>query len=207
MVAAYHLIWTVYGYWLPNDPRGSTSLQVHSANIASLGDFHYGRKRIQPAGAVLREFYEAARGVLKHKLLTFTPEDAQLIACGFADAIKKRTYTCYACAIMPDHIHLVIRKHRDQAEDMIAHFQDATREAIRANLGGHHGPEHPVWGGPGWKVFLNTQKDIRRTVYYVEQNSVKIGRPIQGWPFVKPYDGWLPGRGPAKPQANGGPLR
>jgi hypothetical protein len=28
MVAGYHLIWTVYGYWLPNDPRGSTSREI-----------------------------------------------------------------------------------------------------------------------------------------------------------------------------------
>ena len=25
MIVGYHLIWTVYGYWLPNDPRGSWS--------------------------------------------------------------------------------------------------------------------------------------------------------------------------------------
>jgi len=204
MVAAYHLIWTVYGYWLPNDPRGSTSLQVHCAKIAELGSLHYGRKRIQPAGTVIREFYEAAAGVLKHKLLTFTPEDAQLIACGFADAIKQHNYTCYACAVMPDHAHLVLRKHRDQAEEMIANFQETTRTMVRENPRGQHGPEHPVWGGPGWKVFLNSQEDIRRTIDYVEQNPVKIGRPMQDWPFVKPYDGWLPGRGAAKPQASGG---
>jgi REP element-mobilizing transposase RayT len=108
---------------------------------------------------------------------------------------------------MPDHVHLVIRKHRDQAEDMIAHFQEATRALIRGNPNGQHGPEHPVWGGPGWKVFLNSQDDIRRTIYYVEQNPVKMGRPVQAWHFVKPYDGWLPGRGPAKPQAEGGVLR
>ena len=45
MVAGYHLIWTVYGYWLPNDPRGSTSSEVRIAFIKALGPLHYGRKK------------------------------------------------------------------------------------------------------------------------------------------------------------------
>jgi len=109
MVAAYHLIWTTYGSWLPNDPRGSNSEEVCCAKIAQLGELHVGRKRIQPAGQVIQEFYEAAHGVLKHDLLTFSPKEVETLACGFAEVIKKRTYTCYACAIMPDHIHLIIR--------------------------------------------------------------------------------------------------
>ena len=48
MVAGYHLIWTVYGYWLPNDPRGSTSSEVRIASIKALGPLHYGRKKQQP---------------------------------------------------------------------------------------------------------------------------------------------------------------
>ncbi len=197
MVAAYHLIWTAYGHWLPNDPRGSTSREVHCAKIAPLGDLHYGRKRIQPAGQIIREFYEAARGVLKYELKTFTPSDVSTIACGFAEAIKQRTYTCYACAIMPDHVHLVIRKHRDKAEQIIEHLQDASRTALQNDSQG----KHPVWGGPGWKVFLNTRDDISRTIHYVEQNRVKIGKAVQAWPFVNRYDVWLPGCAPAKPQA------
>ncbi len=199
MVAAYHLIWTAYGHWLPNDPRGSTSREVHCAKIAPLGDLHYGRRRIQPAGQIIREFYEAARGVLKYQLRTFTPAEVSMIACGFAEVVKQQTYTCYACAIMPDHVHLVIRKHRDQAEQMIENFQDASRTALQNDFRG----EHPVWGGPGWKVFLNTRTDITCTIRYVEQNPVKIRKPVQGWPFVKSYDGWLPGCSPAKQQAKG----
>lgn len=199
MVAAYHLIWTVYGHWLPNDPRGSSSHKIHCAKLAPLGGLHHGRKRLQPAGRVIREFYEAAQGVLKYDLRTFTPSDISTIACGFAEVIKQRTYTCYACAIMPDHVHLVIRKHRDKAEQMIEHLQETSRHVLQLASWS----EHPVWGGPGWKVFLNTRDNISRTIRYVEQNPVKIKKPIQAWAFVKSYDGWLPGCAPAKPLADG----
>jgi hypothetical protein len=49
-----------------------------------------------------------------------------------------------------------------------------------------------VWGGPGWKVFLNTRADMERIVRYVRDNPVKAGRPAQAWGFVKEYDGWMP---------------
>ena len=52
--------------------------------------------------------------------------------------------------------------------------------------------DHPVWGGPGWKVFLNTPEDFRRVARYIEQNPIKAGRLAQQWPFVKQYDGWMP---------------
>ncbi|MGD0900231.1 MAG: hypothetical protein ABR915_20550 [Thermoguttaceae bacterium] len=94
MVAGYHLIWTAYGWWLPNDPRGSTSREIRSAAIAGLGELHYGRKRIQPAGHVLTAFYKAAQGALRHDLLKFTSHDVAAIAAAFADAIRRRNYTC-----------------------------------------------------------------------------------------------------------------
>jgi REP element-mobilizing transposase RayT len=191
MIAGYHLIWTVYGWWLPNDPRGSTSREIRAASIASLGELHYGRRRVQPAGRVISEFRDAARGVLKHPLLALSPPDIEVVGHAFAEVIRDRGYTCYGCAILPDHVHLLIRKHRDQAETMIAQLQDASRTAVRRC--GSHGADHPVWGGHGWKVFLETRDDMQRTVAYIRRNLV--GKQAgQSWPFVKPYDGWLPGQ-------------
>ncbi len=57
----------------------------------------------------------------KHALLTLSDEETQALADAFAAMIRRRSYTCYACAIMPDHVHLLIRKHRDRAETMIGH--------------------------------------------------------------------------------------
>jgi REP element-mobilizing transposase RayT len=205
MIAGYHLIWTAYGWWLPNDPRGSMSRDVRCAAIADLGELHHGRKRIQPAGRVVCEFYEAARSVLKHELLTLSEEDAPAIGAAFAKVIQQHNYTCYGCAVMSDHVHLLIRKHRDLAETMIEHLQNASREAV---LGpGGRAPDHPVWGGPGWKVYLDSLEDMWRTVKYIRDNPLKVGRPEQQWPFVKIYDGWLPGQvrivRRTKPQARG----
>src|SRR5262245_43920316 len=80
MVAAYHLIWTLYGWWLPNDPRGSSSDTIRQDLIAELGELHRGRKKLQPSGRVLREFYDEAKLVLKHELRTLTEEEVQIVA-------------------------------------------------------------------------------------------------------------------------------
>jgi len=189
MVIAYHLIWTAYGWWLPNDPRGGTSRAIACDRIAALGELHYGRKTIQPVSRDVKAFYRNAAGVLKYPLLEIRGEAVQLVAAAIADAIAQQRYTCYACAIMPDHVHVLIRKHKHRAEEMIEFLQNASRwKLIDAGL---RPSDHPVWtGGGGWSVFLDHPDDVERTIPYIEDNPPKIGLPAQRWPFVIAYDRW-----------------
>src|SRR5207244_4022373 len=113
----------------------------------------------------IREFYEAARGRLKHELLTISERESAAVGDALGAAIRQRSYTCFACAVMPDHVHLLIRKHRDLAEAMIEHLQTASRDAVRALR--QRAPGHPVWCGSGWKVYLETRDDMERTVRYI----------------------------------------
>ena len=202
LVIAYHLIWTAYGWWLPNDPRGSGSKEIRNDVIAELGELHHGRKRVQPTGREVWRFYKQARAVLKHPLLTFDEGARCEIASAFAQVIEEQRYTCYACAIMPDHVHILIRKHKDQAEDMM----EKLKEASRARLYVSQIPpaEHPTWAnGGGWKVFLDHPEEVRRTIGYIDRNPIPIGLPMLRWPFVKLYDGWPlhPGHSPNSPYA------
>ena len=201
IVIAYHLVWTAYGWWLPNDPRGSMSSFVASDALADLGELHYGRRRIQPAGRVVSAFYARAADRLSHSVMTFNDGEIAVIAAAFAAVVAEFRYTCYAAAIMPDHIHLIVRKHRDSAEQMTDNFQRLSRFALVDH--DRVGTDHPTWGGPGWKVFLDEPDDVWRTKSYVERNPVKIGRPRQDWPFVAPYDNWPfhPGHSPNSPYA------
>jgi REP element-mobilizing transposase RayT len=192
MVIGHHLIWTVYGWWLPNDPRGSSSHEIQVERIAELGELHYGRKPIQPPAEELREFHHRAGEALSYPVLTFDSDDMAVVAASLRETIRLRNYTCYACAIMPEHVHLLIRRHRDLAEEMLAAFQDATREAIVS--AGRRPAWHPIWGGPGWKVFQSSPRQMENTIRYVTGNPAKHGLPPQQWDFVLPYDGWLPGR-------------
>jgi len=190
LVIAYHLIWTVYGSWLPNDPRGSTSRQIASEHISELGELHFGRKKIQPASRDIQDFYEEAGNVLKHTPLEIRGAAVDVVADALAEVIAHQHYTCYACAIMPDHIHILIRKHKHRAEEMIEHLQTESRKRLIQTR--HVPSDHPVWtAGGGWAPFLGHPDDIERTISYIENNPLKIGLPgPQRWPFVVPYDRW-----------------
>ena len=201
VIIAHHLVWTAYGWWLPNDPRGSTSHSIRNDLIAELGALHYGRKKVQPASSDIRAFYLQAQQTLQHPLLTFSEREIEIIGETFAEVIERAPYTCWACAILPDHVHILLRKHRDRAERMVANLQDASRSYLRER--GFRDAAHPVWGGPGWKVFLDHPDEVRRTIRYIEDNPVKMRMGPQRWGFVKDYDGWPfhPGHSPDSPYA------
>jgi len=188
MVIAHHLVWTVYGTWLPNDPRGSGSREVISAELVDLGELHYGRRKTQSRRKVVREFYDCAEPKLLFQVVRFTPQQFGDVAKTFGDVIRQCGYTCYASAIMPDHLHLVIRKHRELAETMIEKLQSITRECLGRLTSAS--PEHPIWTDGGWKRFLNSPRAVRDAIRYVENNPLEIGLPRQSWPFVKEYDDW-----------------
>lgn len=202
LVIGYHLVWTAYGWWLPNDPRGSGSHEIRSDTLAELGEIHFGRKKVQPTGRVVREFYRRAAGLLKHPLLTFDEAERAVIGEAFGEVVAAERYTCYACAVMPDHVHVLVRKHRHRAEEVAANLIDASRAKLVEI--GRREPTHPTWvGGTPWSDFLGHPDDVRRTIRYVALNPVKIGLPGQHWPFVTAYDDWPlhPGHSPNSPYA------
>jgi REP element-mobilizing transposase RayT len=162
LVIAHHIMWTLYGWWLPNDLRGSTSRTIRSNIVAELGSLHFGRKQVQPAGREIRAFYEKAAEVLKHPLLSFDVSEFAFVANAIGSAVNQCNYTCYACAIMPDHIHLLTRKHRDTAEEMIDKIQSLSRKRlVEMRL---READHPIWTRGGWKVFLDHPDYVLRTI-------------------------------------------
>src|SRR5215470_14807809 len=101
MVIGHHLIWTAYGCWLPNDPRGSSSHVLREDRLAPLGELHEGRKQQQPSRAELKGFYQQADVLLAHERLPFDDDEIALIGFSYAQTVRRYGYTCYACAIMP----------------------------------------------------------------------------------------------------------
>jgi REP element-mobilizing transposase RayT len=188
IVIAYHLVWTAYGTWLPNDPRGSGSHHVATPTLAELGELHFGRRPVQPPPRVVREFYRRAEPRLIHPVIRFDARQIEVIAAAFAEEIHAKRYTCYACAILSDHAHLVIRKHKHRAEAMIENLQRASR--LRLSREVEIPPDHPVWTEGGWKSVLDSPEAVRATARYVQRNPIKADLPAQSWNFVTPYEGW-----------------
>jgi len=193
----FHGIISAYGFWLPNDPRGSWSTWVGAPKL-----FQAGGKatKIMTARSVAsrphdHQLRQSTKQQLKYPAVLFNGIQARAIARGFFKALEAAGYTCWACAVMPDHAHVVIQNHTHPAGRILGHLKrEATLRLITEQ-------RHPMtqytpegyapptcWAAKGWKVFLETPQDVRRAIRYVEQNPVKDGKRLQHWSFVTPFE-------------------
>jgi REP element-mobilizing transposase RayT len=194
-VIAHHIIFTCYGFWLPNDPRGSWSDFVGSWELAQFGRATKTNER----RSLAREKHDhdrrdLAKSALKYEPVILSGIQARAVARGIARAVEESGYRVIACSIMPDHVHAVVQRHDNPAERIIAHFKArATQQLL---IEGLH-PFQPIandrsevpmcWVKRGWKVFLYTQEDVRRATDYVNRNPLLFGMRAQRWGFVEPF--------------------
>ncbi|MSR58293.1 MAG: hypothetical protein EXS05_11565 [Planctomycetaceae bacterium] len=187
MVIAYHVVFAAYGFWLPNDPRGSWSKFVGCWELVRFGK----ATTVTTARSLARVEHDrrsrlAAKTSLKFPPVAFTGVQALAVGNGFRNAADKSKIRIHACAVLPEHVHLVLARHTREVEKNSSHLKArATHELKKQG----HWPDadHPVWGGRGWFVYLDTPADVGRAIGYVEQNPVKEGKPLQTWSFVTPF--------------------
>lgn len=188
MVIANHVIFGAYGFWLPNDPRGSWSDFVGSWEL-----FRHGpaTKTTETRSLAARPHNRlarlAAKTALKRPAVQFNSSQIAAIARGFEDYARRAQLSVLACAAMPDHVHLVLARHRLNVEPLTVQLKSAaTRRLIAEGL-------HPFSNGENcfargqWKVFLDTPEDVLRAISYVAQNPTKEGLPPQPWPFLTTF--------------------
>jgi REP element-mobilizing transposase RayT len=188
VVLGYHLVFGAYGFWLPNDPRGSWSEFVAMWDLLRYGRATTTRSRRSVAAAPHdRARRRAAKAALRYAPVRFTGRQALSISQGFRRAIDESGYRLHACAIMPDHVHLVVGRHAQQASRIIGHMKGrATLQLIADGL--WPAKARPVWSERGWKVFLNDAADVHRAVNYVQRNPVRERLSAQRWSFVVPFE-------------------
>ena len=199
MVIAYHVVISAYGFWLPNDDRGSWSDFVRRYELLRFGEATKtdSRRSVadQPTDRATRE---AARAALMFPPVVFTGAQAVVIAAAFADGRRRSGFVIVACSIMPDHVHLVIARHAYNVEQVVNRLKGAATRAL-ADAGAHplaghvdrHGKTPSPWAQGLWKVFLNTPADVVRSVRYAEDNPREAGLRRQRWSFVTPVEEWL----------------
>jgi REP element-mobilizing transposase RayT len=187
VILASHLVFTGYGHWLSNDPRGSGSEEIRKDDLKSLGEIHLGRKRVQPPRDEIKNFYRAAEPLLEHEVKWFDENMRQAIAEAVGSAAKRLGYTLYALAICSNHAHAVVRSHRDRADSIWMNLANSAREALcQAAL---VSADHPVWSNRPYKVFKYTRDELSDAIKYVQDNPMKEGLPRQHWDFVRSYPG------------------
>ncbi|MBX9680093.1 MAG: hypothetical protein K2X38_15125 [Gemmataceae bacterium] len=196
MIAGYHVIFSAYGFWLPNDPRGSWSDFVGARELFRFGPATKTATRNSVASLPHdRSTRMAAKSVLKRPAVKFNGLQARAIGRAFSDYVAKSKLQVWACAIVPDHVHLVLGPLDMDVEHLVIQMKAAaTREMESENIHPFQfqrtktGRVYKCFARGEWKVYLD-REDIPRAIRYVEGNPEKEGLPRQRWTFVSAYAG------------------
>ena len=193
MIVGYHVSFSAYGFWLPNDPRGSWSQFVgkwelyHAAGRAT--------RTIEARSLARRPHNRALRLATKRELdrppVRFTSEQVASIGQAFAEHAAKSDLVVWACAIMPDHVHVVFARHRLEPKEAVNKLKGAATARLVddevhpfQHLKPAVGPPPKRFAQGEWVIFIDPE-DVAWHVEYVENNPVKAGLARQGWNFVQ----------------------
>jgi REP element-mobilizing transposase RayT len=187
MVAGFHIICTNYGFWLPNDERGSGSDFVRAPALKKFGPTNPVTTRRSVANKPFDfRVREMARASLRYPPVTWNGRQALCIALAFKEKITRYGGLIFACSILPDHFHVITAPHRYDIRRLAARLKgEATKRLRSENL--YPGEVPSPWGRLPWVIYLWTQRDVIRCIRYVEDNPVKAGLKRQRWSFVTPY--------------------
>jgi REP element-mobilizing transposase RayT len=195
MILGAHVIISAYAFWLPNEPRGSWSDWVRSWEL-----FRYGpATKVQTHRSVAKRPYDHEKrrqmlSALQHQPVIFSGRQALAVALGFGEEIRHSRCTIYACAILPDHAHLVLGRHTYDFDKLINRLKGSATRSLN-HYGMHPLKDEPnangslpsPWGRKWWKVYLDSPEDMRRAIDYTNDNPIKEGKRRQTWPFITPY--------------------
>jgi REP element-mobilizing transposase RayT len=194
MLAA-HVILSMYGFWLPNDPRGSWSDFVAAWEL-----LRYGKAtKVDTTKSVAHVSHNraariGAKRALKYHAVLLTGIQARAVARGFARATGESRYPIHACSILDDHVHLVLSPHARTIEQIVRHLRGRASNQLRSE--GIHplapqalpdGSLPSVWSEGFWKVFCHDAEHVGCAIRYVEQNPAREGKRDQHWSFVAPH--------------------
>jgi REP element-mobilizing transposase RayT len=195
MVLAYHVILSAYGFWLPNDQRGSWSDFVRRWELLRFGP----ATKVDHTRSVAREPFDpalraAAKRELMYEPVHFNGVQARAIGRAFQIMSRKSGYRIYALAILEEHLHAVIGRHHYNVEQIVNLLKGAaTRELLQEGIHPfqiqhQNGNSVSCWSEGLWKVYLDAIDDIERAINYVEENPEKEQKPRQRWNCVVPFE-------------------
>lgn len=191
-VLAFHFIFSAYGFWLPNDPRGSWSDTIRAFHLLPHGcATTVNTTRSLAHDAHDRKTRWAAKRDLRYPPVKFTGLQARAIARGFAQALTEHDYAIHTLAILPDHVHVIMAWHRRHIDEIAAHLK--AKATMLLNQEGLHpmvayaspaGRIPSPWARNYWCPFIQDTYHLRLAIRYVKANPVKSGLKPQKWNLV-----------------------
>jgi REP element-mobilizing transposase RayT len=181
IIIAYHAIFTTYGTWLPNDPRGSYSKLVYQAELAELGPILYGRQSPQPDRARMRRFRTEALRRLTRPAFYLSDKTRPTVAAAFASVASRLGLSISACSIMNEHVHFLVLRSGYRIEYLVNQFKGAATKELELS--------RTPWTRGSWKVYIDDDEALWAAAEYINANPRAAGLNEQRWGFVTPLTG------------------
>jgi len=178
MIIAYHAIFTTYGTWLPNDPRGSYSKEIYNEQLRMLGEIKYGRQNPIPAKERLMKFWTTAAPHLSRPPFFFDDRSRSIVSGAFSSVVQRLGIKVPACAIMNDHVHILILRSKYRIEYLVNQLKGAATSALKI--------KSTPWTRGCWKVFITDTETLLAAVKYIQANPACAGLAAQSWNFISP---------------------
>ncbi len=177
MIIAYHTIFTTYGTWLPNDPRGSYSREIYSEQLRAMGGIKYGRQNPPPKERLMK-FWTAARPCLARPPFFIDDNRRPIIAAAFGKVVGRLGIKVPACAIMNDHVHVLVLQSKYSVEYLVNQLKGAATKALKL--------KYTPWTRGCWKVFITDTEALQAATKYIQADPVSAGLAPQSWDFISP---------------------
>ncbi|NOG55010.1 MAG: hypothetical protein HND57_11935 [Planctomycetes bacterium] len=127
---------------------------------------------------------------LKYPPVRLTHKQRLAVAGGFGQYFRERGLRAWACAIVPDHIHLVLESGSYDPKRLVVQLKGGATRALKQQgihplkqYADEHGTVPKCFAKGQWVVYLDPD-DVGPAIRYVNNNPVKEGLPSQVWPFI-----------------------
>ena len=181
-VIGFHVIGCTYGFWLPNEERGSCSDFVRSDALAKYGPAN----PVDHSRSVARKKYDYEVRQMALRELTFPPvvlTNAQIDACCRGVANEIETFDAapmYEFVQLRNHFHYVCGPCRYDIRRFAGRIKGAaTKELLTEGI-------HPMqkfaeargtvpspWSVKPWVVYLFNDEDVFRSIRYARDNLAR----------------------------------
>ena len=194
-VIGFHIIACTYGFWLPNEERGSCSDFVRADALTKFGPAN----PVSHSRSVARKPYdfairEMARSSLRYPPVVLSLDQIASVGKGFARELADFAATVvFACAILRDHFHLVTGPCRYDIRRFAGRMKGAATKQLfvdrihpMSKFADAEGVPSP-WSVKPWIVYEFTDQSMLNAIDYVNDNVKRARLPVERYPFVVPY--------------------
>lgn len=138
----------------------------------------YGRQNPTPAKEKLMKFWTDAAPRLSRPPFYFDDRSRVIVAGAFGSVIRRLGIKVPACAIMNDHVHILILRGKYRIEYLVNQLKGAATRDLKL--------KDTPWTRGCWKVFITNTDALLAAAKYIQSNPICASLAPQHWYFISP---------------------